>query len=323
MTIPLGKWRRLQQTASPQGTFTVLAIDHRGPVRRALEEETGAPAPDEALSALKEDVVRALGGASSAVLLDAVTGAGSCLTGGALDGQTGLIVGLDTGSTGDPRIRETAMLEGWSVEKTARMGAAGVKLLIYYHPGAPEASEREAVVKRVGEECARYEIPFFLEPLSFDLNDPAKSPRSPERRVVVVETARRLVPLGVDVLKAEFPVDVNAEPDEEVWRAACGELSAASAVPWVLLSGGVPFETFLRQTQVACEAGASGVMVGRAVWSEAVTVDTEARRGFLTTVASERMGRLRELCDARGRRFTELHERPRSDSGWYRRYDPA
>ena len=131
------------------------------------------------------------------------------------------------------------------------------------------------------------------------------------------------MPLGVDVLKAEFPIDVKAEPDEKVWRAACEELSAACSVPWVLLSGGVPFETFLRQTQIACDAGASGVMVGRAVWSEAVTVDVEARRGFLSTVAFERMRRLRELCDGHGRRFTELYERPRSGPGWHRGYEPA
>ena len=150
-----------------------------------------------------------------------------------------------------------------------------------------------------------------------------EGPTSPERREVVVETARRLTPLGADILKAEFPVDVTEEPDEAVWRAACEELSAASTVPWVLLSGGVPFETFLRQSQIACEAGASGVMVGRAVWSEAVTANADARRRFLSTLARDRMNQLRALCDERGRPFTELYERPRSDSGWYERYNSA
>jgi len=30
MSITIGKWRRLQQSASPKGTFSVLAIDHHG-----------------------------------------------------------------------------------------------------------------------------------------------------------------------------------------------------------------------------------------------------------------------------------------------------
>lgn len=35
-TLSLGKLRRLQQAATAGGTFAILAIDHRGPLRRAL-----------------------------------------------------------------------------------------------------------------------------------------------------------------------------------------------------------------------------------------------------------------------------------------------
>ncbi len=115
-TITLGKWRRLQRTASPRGTFTGLAMDHRGPIRRALEADAGAAVPDETLSALKGDVVRAIGGASSAVLLDPETGVGPCVTDGALDGQTGLIVALDTGSTGDPHVRLLEYAQEWQAD---------------------------------------------------------------------------------------------------------------------------------------------------------------------------------------------------------------
>ena len=141
---------------------------------------------------------------------------------------------------------------------------------------------------------------------------------SAQRRAVVVETAQRLVPLGVDVLKAEFPVDVTEEPDEGVWRAACEQLSAACSAPWVLLSAGVAFDTFLRQSRIACDAGASGVMVGRAVWNEAVTQDQQARNHFLRTTALERMRRLRALCDALGRPFSEIYDQPKARHGWYR-----
>ena len=102
MSITIGKWRRLQQTASSRGTFCILAIDHRGPVRRALEKEAAAAISDERLTELKQDVVRELGSAATAVLLDPETGVGPCITTGALDGHTGLITALDTGSTGDP-----------------------------------------------------------------------------------------------------------------------------------------------------------------------------------------------------------------------------
>ena len=317
MAMTVGKWRRLQQTAGPDGTFSVLAVDHRGPLRRALGKESPEGETDEALTALKSDIVRHVAPATSAVLLDPETAAGQCVADGSLPARTGLIVALDTGSTGDPLNRSTSLVENWSVEKTVRAGASAVKLLLYYHPEAPEAAEREALAQSVARDCTQFEIPFFLEPLSC-ASDGSQGPLPPEQRhEVVIATARRLVPLGVDVLKAEFPVDVNVEPDEGVWRDACAALTDASDVPWVLLSAGVSYEVFLRQVRVACEAGASGVMAGRAVWSEAVTLDRPARNTFLQNVGYERMRRLQSLCEALARPFTAVYSPPELAYDWY------
>jgi tagatose-1,6-bisphosphate aldolase len=89
----------------------------------------------------------------------------------------------------------------------ARLGADGVKLLVHYYSEAPGAAAHEELVARVAEDCQAHELPFFLEPLSYTL-DPQHMKLPPaERRELVVETAERLTSLGVDVLKAEFPVD--------------------------------------------------------------------------------------------------------------------
>jgi len=315
--MTVGKWRRLQQTAGSTGTFAVVAVDHRGPLRRSLEKESPQGKTDEALTALKKDIVRHLAPATTAVLLDPETAAGQCVADGSMPAGTGLIVALDTGSTGDPLNRTTGLVENWSVEKTVRMGASGVKMLLYYNPEASEAAEREALVQEVAVDCARYDIPFFLEPLSY-ASDGSHGPLPPEqRRKVVIETARRLVPLGVDILKAEFPVDVSIEPDENIWRNACRELTDTSKAPWVLLSAGVSYDTFLKQVRVACEAGASGVMAGRAVWKEAVTLDIAARNNFLQGVGYKRMQRLQSLCEAMGRPFTEVYDPPELSYDWY------
>ncbi len=317
MAMTIGKWRRLQQTAGPKGTFYVVAIDHRGPLRRSLEKESPQGKTNEALTALKRDIVRHLAPVTSAILLDPETAAGQCVADGSMPGKTGLIVALDTGSTGDPLNRTTGLIENWSVEKTVRMGASGAKMLLYYHPEGPEAKERETLVQKVAQDCARYDIPFFLEPLSCASDGSHRLLPGEQRRKVVIETARRLVPLGADILKAEFPVDVSVEPDENVWRDACEELTDTSEVPWVLLSAGVSYDTFLKQVRVACEAGASGVMAGRAVWKEAVTLDIVARNNFLQSVGYERMRRLRSLCEALGRPFTEVYDSPELSYDWY------
>jgi tagatose-1,6-bisphosphate aldolase len=123
----------------------------------------------------------------------------------------------------------------------------------------------------------------MLEPLSYSLNENRKL-SSEEKRYVVTESAKRLTPLNVDILKAEFPLDPS-ETDESKWMMACREISAASHIPWILLSAAVDYDTYVRQVAVACNAGASGIAVGRAVWQEAVTMTGLERTSFLRSVA--------------------------------------
>jgi tagatose-1,6-bisphosphate aldolase len=44
-----------------------------------------------------------------------------------------------------------------------------VKLLVYYHPDAPNADEQERLVADVAAACQAADIAVFLEPLSFSL----------------------------------------------------------------------------------------------------------------------------------------------------------
>jgi len=73
----------------------------------------------------------------------------------------------------------------------------------------------------------------------------------------------------------------------------------------------------LRQVNVACKAGASGVAVGRAVWKEAVEMSPNDRSVFLRTTARERLMRLTALCNALGRPFTDFYT-AQTPFDWYR-----
>ena len=163
-------------------------------------------------------------------------------------------------------------------------------------------------------------MPFFLEPLSYSLDSGPKPLLAQERRRVIIETARRLTPLGGDVLKAEFPIDVASENDRRVWREACAEMSSASNIPWVLLSGSATFDLYLEQVSVACQAGASGVAAGRAVWQEAVRMNGDARMAFLRETARVRMERLAALCAALARSWMDLYAAPQMSADWYQQY---
>lgn len=245
----------------------------------------------------KRAVVRGLASSASGVLLDPEIGVAQCIVDGSLPARTGLVVAVEaTGYSGPATARRSAILEGWSVSQAKRIGASAIKLLLYYHPDAPNAADQERLLETVAREAIAEDIGLFVEPLSFSL-DPDQQPlRGETRRAVVVETARRLTAIGGDILKAEFPYDA-AVTDADRWRDACAELDAATVVPWVLLSGGVDGSTFESQARVACEAGASGVLVGRSIWAEAATLHDRERATFLETEGRARLGRLATIVN--------------------------
>lgn len=291
-TMSLGKIRRLEQCADGSNRFVMLAADQRGNLRKALNPDNPGSVDSRALSGFKVDLMTSLSGEATAVLLDPEYGAAQSIAAGAIAGTAGLIVALEeTGYIESPYDRRSKILPGWSAAQAEAIGASAAKLLVYYHPDAAGAAVQEALIAETAVECARVELPLIVEPLSFPLDDRALN--NDERRYVVAETARRLGWIdGVDVLKMEFP----ALPDEpETWEAACADLHAAAPVSWVLLSAGVDFDTFARQAQVACDAGASGVLAGRAVWKEAATLPRDGRLAFFATTGRTRMRALAEI----------------------------
>lgn len=319
-TITLGKHRGLAQIATENSTFSLLALDHRNNLRNALNPGNPALVTDAEMIQFKSDVVKCVAPASSSVLLDPELSAAQCISNGSLPGNIGTTCALEeTGYTGDLNARKSQILPGWNVEKAKRIGASAVKLLVYYHPKSDIAGEIEDLLSKVAGDCEKAELPLFVEPLSYSLVKGEKlSPE--ERNYVVIETARRLSPLGADVLKAEFPLDASVIKDEHSWLDACKELTQASVIPWILLSASVDFETYLQQVQIACEAGSSGVAAGRAVWKEAVSLKGDERITFLNTVASGRMNQLTQLCDRSAKSWKQFYCTAELSTTWYKAY---
>src|SRR5205823_5457967 len=137
-----GKLRGIQQLANAQGIITVTALDHRGSLKQSLQRAM----PDRTIGyaevvAEKLRMVRIFAPHSSAILLDPIFGAAQAVVAQTLPGSVGLIVALEeSGYEGGNEARVTPITDGWSVGKIKRLGAAAVKLLLYYHPQAPSAS---------------------------------------------------------------------------------------------------------------------------------------------------------------------------------------
>ncbi|HEX2647699.1 MAG TPA: hypothetical protein VHO95_10770, partial [Candidatus Dormibacteraeota bacterium] len=187
--------------------------------------------------------------------------------------------------------------------------------LVYYHPAASNAAAQEGLVVRAVAACREAELPLFVEPLTYSIGPALEGP---ERRRVIVETARRMSELGADVLKLQFPYG-REETDAGKWREACAEITSSVQRPWVLLSGDNPPDAFVGLADAACAAGASGIACGRGIWTEAPQLTGSAREAFFNSVARARLERLVEVVETRARPWTDAYPRAELDGeDWYK-----
>lgn len=313
-----GKVRGLAATSTSEGVFCILAIDHRDSLRVVLDPSDPDSIPAGALTEIKLDLLGGLADEASAVMLEPEFSAAQAIVTRTLPGHVGFLAAVEAqGYLGDPAARQTLLLEGWSVEKAKRLGANGIKLLVLYRPDSGAVSEaQERTIADVITDCAEHDIPLFLEPLLVEGSGDATT----ERRALLIETVRRLGALGPDVLKVQFPMNTEAEPDRAAWLDACGELDAVAPVPWALLSGGGSYERFREQLEIACAAGASGFMVGRALWGGYVTAPLDSRPELMRTMVQPRFAELAAIARAKGRDWGQRHLLPAVDEQWYRSY---
>ena len=178
-------------------------------------------------------------------------------------------------------------------------------------------------MKKLADDCIAEDIPFVVEPMSYPVgameNDPRNFARIKPR--LVIETAKQITALPIDVLKAEFPCDLEYENDKGQTLDSCHQLDEVSQVPWVILSAGVNFDLFYRQVEIACQAGASGFLAGRALWQEATGISSrEERLRFLELTVVKRLENLTKLANAHGTPWYAKLEVTKVDETWYRAY---
>jgi len=328
--LSLGKIRRIQQLADDRGIFSICAMDHRGSLQRMLNPEHPDRVTYREMVDFKLDLCRALAPHTSAVLLDPPYGAGQAIVEGALPGGTALLVSIEaTGYAGTGEARATELLPNWSVEKAKRLGASATKLLLYYRPDVEKvASKQLDLVERLAEEHEKVEFPLLVETRSYPIRDSERDPREFARIQpdIVIETARQITALPIDIFKTEFPTSPLYEPDEDRLLELCRELDRASRVPWVILSAGVDYELFRKEVEIACRAGASGFLGGRALWQEATSAGPrKEHQRFLETVGAGRAKELTALADSYGTPWYAKMGLDRErlgtiEQGWYEAY---
>lgn len=304
--------------------MAMCALDHRGSLMKMLSAGQSQGAGYQEMVDFKLDLCRVVAPHATAILLDPIYGAAQAIAAGVIPKTTGLLVSLEeSGYSGEAEARVTNLLPEWDVKKIRKMGATAAKLLLYYRPDVDVASKQLDTVQKLAADCVAEDMPFVVEPVSYRVANKEASPEdfAKVKPKLVVETARQITALPIDVLKAEFPADLEYEKDKARLSDLCHQLNEASQVSWVILSAGVNFELFYQEVELACRAGASGFLAGRALWQEATQIKSrEERLNFLETTVVSRLESLTELANACGTPWYARLEAGEVDENWHRRY---
>jgi tagatose 1,6-diphosphate aldolase len=299
-----GKVRGLQRVTSSDGYFLICALDHLSD----FQELIGAERSDYGRTVeVKLELVRELSPVVSAFLLDAHFGLAQAILSRSLPGHVGLMASVeDEGYEREGGSRVSRMRAGWGVRKIKLIGADVCKLLWFYRPEAPTAEQQRQLVRHLVQQCAELSLPLVVEPIWHPLEgEEATSAEWRARRVEgIIASAHEASAMGVDMLKVEFPGDVDSPEAQEAALAACGRLDAGIDVPWVILSAGVGYDEFRKQVELACRAGASGFLAGRSIWRDAAVTRDDGSRAGAVGLALDRLSELAGLTRRHGRPYT-------------------
>jgi tagatose 1,6-diphosphate aldolase len=303
-----GKLWGMRRMANSQGIFSMTAVDQRPPIKQPIANYHGVDeAPWEEVAKFKKLLVETLQAQSTAMLLDphyAIPHAIGCLS-----PTKGLIVTLEDSlfhQTDGGRI--SSDIDDWSVEKIKRMGADAVKVLAWYRPDADPSvcQAQKDYVKRIGDQCSSFDIPFLFEllayPLASDTHQTLDYVEMEGKKFdhVLGSVEEFAHPdYGIDVFKLESPVNAAHADGSARIQVIFDEMGRIAGRPWVMLSAGAGKSDFRNILDHAFKAGASGFLAGRAIWLDAFKhyPDWSAIRRDLEGEASDYLKQISDLAN--------------------------
>ena len=249
----------------------MLALDHRGSFKKFINKKEPELVSDEEVVEVKREIISSLKEEFSGVLIDPKWG----LPAYREKNKPYLLCAEKTGyaETEGERITEIE----YQAEELKKMGASGVKLLVYFNPEAKTNERQLRTAKKVLADVKENELPFFLEIVTYGNEELGRT-----RKEWVLKSLQMFLDFGIrpDVFKLEYPDD----------KQGCEEITyILKDIPWILLTRGVSFEVFKEQLKDAVQSGARGFLAGRALWQEIVDCKTEKeRKVFLDNIVVER-----------------------------------
>ena len=293
-TMTTAELRGYQQICGDNGFMMVVAADQRGGMRKVLADTPEAQAAiDEAmLGVTKAAIVRHLANKATCILLDAVCAVPDVVDNGVLSRDTALLVGLDASGwdTDDKGYRISKLVPGITARRTRELGGTGAKLMVYLRPDHPDANTvNMQIIRDCIADFAAEDLLLVVEILTYRVEGEDEAAYKKAFPDLIVECARMALEAGSKVLKLPYPGTADA----------CRRITElCDGVPWAVLSAGVDHETFIGQVETAMANGASGVIAGRSLWKDCVSLDAATCADRLESIASKRLREIEAVLDA-------------------------
>ena len=292
--------RAYRQVCRADGRMLIVAADQRGGMRKVLADtDEEREAIDEAtLGTVKAAIVRHLANKASAVLLDPVCAVPGVVDEDVIDPGVGLLIGLDASGfdTDANGYRNSRLVPDVPARRVRELGGTGAKLLVYLRPDRADANDfNMGIIRECITGFAAEDVLLVVEILTYRFDGESEEDYRAAFPGLVVECARMALGAGSKVLKLPYPG--TAEACRAITKL-CGGAPSAGGVPWAVLSAGVDHETFVGQVATAMENGASGVIAGRALWKDCISLDADVRARRLEEIASERLAEIGRVLDA-------------------------
>lgn len=280
----------LKDITRPSGGFSMLAVDQREAMR-LMFAAAGVPAPvtDRQLTDFKVNAAKILSPYASAILVDQQFCYRQVVEQNAIAKSCAMIVAADAFIPGNGIPVDSVVIDkNVDAQAVKRDGGKALKLLVLWRSDEDPAQRLE-MVRNFNQLCHANGLLSIIEPV-------VRPPRRGDvfdREQAIIEAAKELGDSGADLYKVEMPL--YGKGTQQDLLNASQTLNEQINMPWVILSSGVDEKLFPRAVSVAMQAGASGFLAGRAVWSSVVGLpDTEL---MLRDISVPKLQRLGEIVD--------------------------
>ena len=252
----LGKLIHLKKLCTDKNHFQMLAVDQRPPIFNLITDSTGQSYTYSQVVECKRLITQHLSKLATAILMDPHYSLSNILR---FNQSKGLVITLEEHSFIEAQKgRYSRNIDNWSVEKIKKAGGDAVKVLAWYRPDADEESieHQQEYVKKIGEECEKYSIPFLLEllvyPFKDDENHTTEYQEQKQKKTQhVIESVKEFAKdkYKVDIFKLESPVDssmLEGDITNSTEKAFSDLAEATNDKPWVVLSSGMDKDSFYK-----------------------------------------------------------------------------